>query len=91
MPGCNGHIGLQLYAKTGSVTYYLAPDTFPSEAYYESMTFADTGKVGAVFIPKPSTPDADGIVFCNIKGDDNDETNVDIITKPGGEYTNTSY
>ena len=38
---------------------------------------------GALFIPKPNTPDVEGTVFCNIKGEDN-ETELEYGTKPGG-------
>jgi hypothetical protein len=68
----------------GSAKYFVATDTYPSESYYEGMTSASVGEVGALFIPKPNTPDVEGTVFCNIKGEEND-TEIDFGTKPGDQ------
>ncbi len=68
------------------MTYYLARDTYPSEIYYEIKETGKPGQKAVVFISQPATVDEEVIVFCNIAGDPDEETEVEIGVKPGGWY-----
>ena len=43
------------------------------------------GRLGVLFVPQPNTVDEEGIMYCNIKGDNNSATNISIGVKPGGQ------
>ena len=76
----------QITARTGSVSYYIAQTTYPSESFYEKKVVASVQAKGVMFIAQPPTEDEEGIVFCNIKGDDDDESDIIIGIKPGGKH-----
>ena len=76
----------QIEAKTGGVSYYTSQVTYPSESYYEHMMSASVGHVGVMFIPPPVTKDNDDddIVYCNIKGRNDTESDIIVGIRPGG-------
>ena len=77
----------QITAKTGSITYYVARDTYPSEVYYEIKVTAEGNKKAVVFIPKPNSVDEEVVVYCSIVGDENEESEIEIEVDPGGTRT----
>ena len=74
----------QMLATSGSATFYTSQSTYPSSEYYEQMVVSVPERPGIIFVPKPATADEEGVVFCNIKGDNVTETNVSIGLDVGG-------
>lgn len=69
----------------GAVNLYIAKDTYPSSAYYEEVIRAVPNRHGVMYLSQPIMQDEDGVIFCNIEGDNQTETNVSIGVDPGGE------
>jgi len=78
-------VTVEMEAFGGKASFYIARSTYPSSQYYEEMTDANGDSLGVIFIPKPDTLDAEGTMFCNIKGDNVTETNVTIGCRPGNQ------
>ena len=66
------------------MTYYTSNVTYPSESYYEEMMTATVDNKGVMFIPKPPTHEEEGIVYCNIKGRNDTESDIIVGIRPGG-------
>jgi len=76
----------QLRSVGGITTFYIARSTYPSQSYYEQMITSRPDKSGIMFIPQPEgTIDIEGIIYCNIKGDNHTRTNVSIDCGTGGK------
>jgi hypothetical protein len=74
----------QLSTDGGHSTFYTSKSTYPSSDYYEQKAESRPGRPGVLFVPQPPTLDAEGLIFCNIKGDNISETNISVGIKPGG-------
>jgi len=72
----------QLHANTGKVTMFLSHFTYPSEVSYEDSVDAEPGRDGSYFIPAVSVHG--DIVYCNLKGGDDGESDIGIICDPEG-------
>lgn len=71
----------------GSSTFYVATNTYPSESYYEYKAESVPGSNGVMFVPGPDTEDGETIMFCNIQGGNESESDISIGLKPGGELS----
>ena len=87
---CSSHL-FQIEATTGGVSYYTSTVTYPSESYYEEMMTATVDNKGVMFIPKPPTHEEEGIVYCNIKGRNDTESDIIVGIRPGGTYEKSHF
>ena len=62
----------------------MARTTYPSHSYYEWKAESIVGSAGVLYIPHPPTEDEEGILFCNIEGTNETESDISIGVKPGG-------
>ena len=69
---------LQLKINEGHLTFFTSKTMFPSSDFYEQRVDSYKGKQVELFVPQPPTQDEEGIVYCNFKGDDDDNLNVEI-------------
>ena len=81
----------QIEATTGGVNYYTSTVTYPSESYYEEMMTATVDNKGVMFIPQPPTHEEEGIVYCNIKGRNDTESDIIVGIRPGGTYEKSHF
>ena len=81
------HFCIKIEAKTGSLTYYLASDSFPSEAYFEVKEEAKPGKRAVVYIPAEDVTSEEDVMYCNIMPGEN-ETEIEVETGPGSMKSN---
>lgn len=70
------------------MAFAIASDTYPSNAYFEKQVNADGNNVGVLYIPLPDTSDKEGIMFCNIGGDNDSGHDFVIDVEPGGVLYN---
>ena len=68
------------------MNYYISQVNYPSESYYEQMMSVTVDNKGVMFIPQPPTTDEEGIVYCNIKGRNDTESDIIVGIRPGGTY-----
>jgi len=74
---------VEMTSSQGKATFYTSKTTYPSSEYYETKMEATPNRMGFIYIPQPPTSQLEGIVFCNIKGDNYTDSNVSIGTSPG--------
>jgi len=77
---------VQTKTSVGVSTFYIGLSTYPSSVYFDDMTESTPGQLGVLFIPQPSTLDAEAIVFCNIKGDNDTASNISVGIDNGGRF-----
>jgi uncharacterized protein YegL len=79
--------GVTIKVKTsvGLSTFYVGLSSYPSSVYFDAMTESSPGKLGVIFIPQPTTLDAEATVFCNIKGDNNTASNITVGIEEGNQ------
>jgi len=87
--GADG-VTVKIVAWTGSANYYISQTTYPSESFYDrKITSISSTDVGVMFITKPDSEDEEVMLFCNIKGDPDNDTDVGIGIVPGDkDYCN---
>jgi len=74
----------QVTTKGGQTTFYLAKSTFPNTNYYEVKAQSNTSHEAVLFVSKPPTGNAEGVVYCSVHGDASVKTEVTIDGQYGG-------
>ena len=75
---------IQLASVGGVTTFYISQSTYPSAEYFDMMVVSSPGHMGVMFVAQPPTEDVEGLVYCNIAGDNQTQTNISIGVLPGG-------
>jgi len=78
-------VTVKLSSRGGRTVFYTSKSTYPSSNYYEHRVVAVSDRLGVLYVPQPPTIDEDGLVFCNIEGDNSTSTNISIGVKPGDQ------
>lgn len=76
---------LQIKVKSGKVSFSLAADTYPSNAYFEKKVTVSGKFVGSIYIPWLGIGTEEGIMFCNIAGEGETGGDTIIDVQPGSK------
>ena len=76
----------QLNTLGGNSNIFIAGDTYPSSAYFQSVVRAVPGVPDAVFIPASAA--TGGEVYCQFEGDLSISVDHNICVQPGGKTLN---
>lgn len=82
-----GGMTVKINVSTGGVTFFMSYNTYPSEAYYDERMEAVPGVPGVMYVKRPPFGNDEETVFCNIKGDELEDT--DFVY--GSEVNDTDY